>query len=892
MELEERIITHIQTFFGNNPRIDIHTHTLQQDDEGQFIPAQHKIFSLQDNKEEKEGEGREIFKDTIIGIQPIKETREALQPFSLSYALSPENAERLRAHIEKNFSSCQVNTIYKEKYCSIIVQGPINELQACTKRFKQLYLAGMNQGSINESIRQQIHTPHARLETLEHTKNQHTTMSTRPTTLEEFQALKVYAFDDEFMFWWDTNKKITSLQSSREDIITFLETHKNNFSKPLPSTIDLKNSPRVKLYSWLEEYFISQVGNRELNLHKRPLTHQLATQKFNPKTQQLEDIVYYFKHLSGQSNIKEVELTTGPATIITKKFANAKDMILGKQEFFHNHPALILISQNGMGYDLLQEREFLENEKKHAPRGQKNKAPKLEFFGANARISASAGFFKKVTVNSLIHIDLAPYSQNYFPFTVNNKLETVISLIQGKKFSKTQNYQQQIEGIIDTIISKRSLNENEELYGCEDVTVLTKASAYAVPLVFLKERLFSCTAEDICCTSKKRLALNEYLRKKINHFKTSQLMTDNEGYDNFLSYKVFENELATLRKNKPHVFNTPNKAKKGTGEASMYYITPFSKLYASKLNLNGDIREIYNYIKQLNIQSDEHSNSKTLARFDLMYTLEEGYLLPKVFEQSQNDFKNWKGKKENLIESYAHLFSRFAPINQSGFLYVFPQSISDSTAFQEAIKGMGCKVTQGNYISFGTGSFAIHDGVNIYKKEIDTTGTRGFKTLYEQELIAELIPHSFESIEETLFHMSNFCRQIQQGTLQREKMIYFIDAVARDYEEFSSYAQRQERVQQYVIEALKKGETFAKAKLARGWVNLETFLNIPTNKLFSEVNKNFFINQYIGPLGKRETRYFSKSKVGKIIAPSIYQFAKEKQIHIKKVTEKIILGQF
>ncbi|MFP4523441.1 MAG: hypothetical protein ACLFNM_02765 [Candidatus Woesearchaeota archaeon] len=902
MELEERIITHIQTFFGNNPHIDIHTHKLIEDDSGLLIPANHKIFSkiqspkktnkkLSKNQSEEEAKQSESKEEVIIGIQPVKETRESIQPYALSHALSSKNAQLLQKHIKENYPLCNAESIYKKNYCSVIVQGPINELKKCIKKFNQLFMAGMNQGSVNESIRQQIHFPHAVLETVQHMQNQYTTMSSRPLRLEEFQALKTYAFDDEFMCWWDNTAQITSLQSSREDIISFLQEHKQYLNKKQLSKESLLHKPRKKLYSLLEEFFISKVGNEKLGLHKRPLTHQLATKQINPKTQELEDIVYYFKHLTGKSSIKKVTLCTGPATVVTKKFSNAKDMLLGRQEFIHNHPALIFISQNGMGYDLLQEREFLQNQKKNAPRGQKKNAPELEFFGANARINASAGFFKKVTVNSLIHIDLAPYSQNYFPFTVNNKLETVISLIRGERFVKTQNYQQQIEGIIDTIISKRQLNEDEELYGSEDVSVLLGASDYAVPLVYLKEKLFSCSAEDVCCTSKKRLAVNEYLRKKIKHYKTSQLMTDHEEYDNFLSHKIFKKNIQALQEKQPHLFGKKRIVKKGSTQASMYYLTPFSKLYSSKLSKNPVIKEIYNYIKKMNISTNEHSTAQTLARFDLMHTIEEGYLLPKVFEQTNEQFKGYKQKKDELINQYAHLLARFLPINNSGYFYVFPQSVSDCEAFQEAMKTFGCKVTQGAYVGFGTGSFAINDGTNIYKREIDVTGKRGFKTLYEQELISKIIPASFSSSEEALFELSQFFKHIQEGTLEREKLIYFVNKVARDYEEFSSYAQRQERVQQYVKEGLKKGSSFAKAKLAKGWFDLETFLTMTTKELFSQENKNFFINTYIGPQGKRN-KLLSQSKVGKIIAPSIYEYSKRTYQNNNYIVEKIISGKF
>jgi len=802
-----------------------------------------------------DSDGFEELTDKVYGENPITGDLGRLRIFSLTKMLSKPDAIKLIDALRHNTTYERIGfRILKREGYHIYAEGKRADLKLLPSQFT---LGGDSSLSARGWIKRFLNLPFSTLQKVE-TPEQDKYYVSDKLTLNDFLRLRTLSWDTEFMHWWDS-VKLEDLANDASELRTFLgmlEEHKD---------ADLKSLGKPQLVELVEQHFNRRAKDASIGYHEQIMTSQMGELVDGRK------VVHYFEHLSGRDAVLQRNLAIGDVTIYTHKDADAKSLARRVQGFFNEHPFLVMLSQNGMTYDLLNMQEYIDGEiQKDRKAGRKPELKPFTIYRQTPKIESSAAFYNKVVL-PLFHIDFAAYSQYNLPFTVNNKFATVMSMILGRKIEKKESYEDlkrlTIEQIISQAVGSTAGERSAEAlrtYGCEDAITLNDAANYAMTQVYFKSRLFKRNPEEICCTSKSMLALREYefehvieTLRPVRWNKDERIRYQNISASEEFLKLVKQETLQAVRKD----------TKTGIIDGSIYYIAPFIGIFGRMLKRNKVVQEIFEYIRGLGIPNEESSSQRTLARFDLLHAIEEGYLLPYIFEATLNEFSDVDPQK--MVAQYTALAERFRPVNCSGNFYCFPRGNVKSMEFQEAMKGLGFLMAQGRLVSVEHGTFLLHDGTNIFKREFDARGNLGFKTLYQQEMIKDIIEIGFSDDPlRAIEYVKDFVSMLRQGRLERGKMIHFKKSVTRDYFNYSSYAQRQEMVRAYMQFGMKEGDEFAKVQLADGWKSVDQFRKMRDAEVFSDDNIEFLLDKYLGQRSRRG-RNLGDGKIGKYLRPLV-----------------------
>ena len=526
-------------------------------------------------------------------------------------------------------------------------------------------------------------------------------------------------------------------------------------------------------------------------------------------------------------------------------------------EKLENIGALIIVNANGPKYDFLKGREhgFAINEKRPI-------------------MKTSAGFFPQTVIYGNYGIDISAYSQSYFPFTIDNKYATICTLILKKKFEKSQGYDDLSR------LSREMLLGNEESakllkgYSVDDVAPFRQIGEFLKPIIYFKSMLFGVNPDAAVSTSKSNLARDAYL---YSQFKKTLIFPDwkrkNNEYLDFNGHYAFLNlfdkeTIAALYGSTPKVLD----------KAALFYMAPFVRIYSTTevFKDNKIIGEMLKYAKE----------KKGLALFDIINTLEDGFLLPYIFEDSKQDFP--KADISKVTEQFKNLMERFPPMNRSGNFYCFHVGEADNEEFKKAILHLGFEVSRGDIYNMKRGSFILHDGLNIFKRENDAKGTKGWKTAFQSDISQEFLSRLFvQGADNAISYVSERIQKLIKGEIEPEELTYLIKEVPRDYVNYSSYAQRQERVKAIIQFKKNKGERLQYGKILEKRIEVTEFL-AKKDEIFSEKNIELMIDDSLGPY-TRSGRNFSKGKIGRYLEPLADYFGITKEdLFVKIVDEEYI----
>ena len=682
----------------------------------------------------------------------------------------------------------------------------------------------------------------------------------RLLTREEFCALPTHIFDSEFMFWED---KITlnDLGATPEQLRIFLNAQRT----PQDSSDNYDGKTKKELVALIEEHF-----NTRLRTTPEYSPKPSATQFAREGKECIE--VDYFTHLGGTNKDIYCDTPVGKALIHIHRSANVPELMQSTNSHIEDAQDMIKITQNGMMYDDLKLREhgLLINKKKPI-------------------IDSHAGFFPRVISRGMFHIDMAGYSQQYYPFTIDNKLATIAQLHTNKPVRKTQSYDDQTRNTIEMLVGNEDAFWNELEYGVTDVALYTPVAKHIKPLVYLKCRLFNQPPENICMTSKKTLALNTFKTQglfKNKEYpqwrkKDAENFADLVGHDVFLDCVAdvvnsgnssinnvheedrtysFKNEWTDLLKD-PLIKEgvKKNTVKEYHVAAQLYYLAPFTRIYHKLLKSRPEAKAILEYSQQ--------PDTRTLEKLDIINTLENGYLLPYIYLASKERFKGISTGE--IIDEYLQLIDAFPFINHSENFYCFSKEQCDNPEFARMIKGLGFKVASGNLLNVKKGSFILYDGLNIYKRGIDVKGDRGFKTLYETELIHDFVEQLCSAGPVAAMRVAEQCiDQITSKSLDINKLVFFNKKITKDYYDYSLPAQRQERIKAYIDFAKKKGDRLAYIKFSNDGerIPLEEISKIPSDQWYSDEHVAFLYERLFGETHKYG-RALAEGILGKYLAP-------------------------
>jgi hypothetical protein len=788
--------------------------------------------------------------EEIYARHPLTGEVKPIRPFALTNGMISNRAEQLKAQMEQAHPTIEFQML-KKVNCHILAEGSTADLKKLPEQFRK---GGTSKASMLGWMRRMAGLPFAILEHKGEPTPRYEITGRLPR--EQFNKLREVTIDSEWRFW-EKRMDFSHLSESisTEQIATFLEQRgAGNF----------RGHSRKDLVKLTQDHYNVNLGKPGYT--EQPMTWQICEKKNGVFH------VQYFEYLRGKEGVCEFDLPAGHVVVHTHKARDTNHMQVLLQEFLDKEPITILQSQNGMSYDLLKTRQYTaaqeKIERKKARAGIISDTPivKLNIAGVSPKISADLKFSKKVTIPTAYQEDVMHHSRNSWPFTKDNKFSTVASLVNSRKVSKREGYDDLTRLSVEMEIGSEEAADQLRLYAIEDVVELCAGKDHLNEVHYLKALLFRKNPEDVGVTSKKRLALDEYQYSQLEErleplsWKKQKM----KRYNEITSAEAFANLLpeSVLRAATPTVRPTFT-------QAALYYLTPFSYMLAPLYRDNDAIKAIFSYVKEKSIDPNDSSNSSTLARFDLMNTLEDGFLLPYILEQEEEGFKAHPRRVQKVVERFSNLVTNHRLLNRSDNFLVVPLEVAYDQRFQHDLRHLGFKVAEGNLMNVGKGSFMLHDGVTIYKRDIDAKGTLGFKSLYQIEIIGQLVERVFEQgPEEALTYTFNALQELADGRVEREKLIHFKASVARDYQDYSAPAQRQLRIKQYIADGLLKGDKFAKAILAHGSHPLKEFLAMPQEEVFSQDNILFFLDQYLGPQ-RKNGRDLSSGAVGRYLEPLI-----------------------
>lgn len=637
-------------------------------------------------------------------------------------------------------------------------------------------------------------------------------------SLDEFCNLKRCSFDSEFRFW-EKEIKLEYLNNESYEIAQFL------LDKGVPVD-NIASEDKEGLIRLLEKHLNDPVQRKLNNYKEEPMSASIgSTSNGYPE-------VFRFEHLAGRDETIELDLqVAGKTKIHRHRKKNAEDLVDGVNKFIESEPPFIIVTTNGMSYDFTKLKHF-----------------GLAFFESAPRTESAAGFFNKVVTPGFYHIDLTPYSSHYYPFTIDNKFETIMSLINKVQVRKKSSYDDLTRMSVEMLLGREESALDAMPYESEDAILLDIAAGEVLPLIYLKSKLFKTNPESVCSTSKRRLALVRWWEDSFEkEYSYPWLSPDDfKKYTLYDTAKVFEKKIPDEIRKKissgvfPHI-----------GEGVIYYINPFTNVFRDELKDHKDLQALTSW--------GEEAGRTTLQKFDARYTVEEGFLCPYIFTAELDNFKNVDVYP--TIDLYEELVLNYPPLNKSGNFIVFPKDIADDYEFKALAAKMGMELSRGKLYNISKGSFAIYDGVTIFKKGVDMKGKRGFKSICQTDLISSIIHSALEEHPEIAANtvvekITTFVNSVKNGSVEREKLLYIDSKLSKNYFEYSSYALRQERIKAAIQFGVKEGEELSYAKLVSGRVPTNEFLNMPSSELFSEENIEFIVKdqlekvrKYVMPLG-------------------------------------------
>jgi hypothetical protein len=664
----------------------------------------------------------------------------------------------------------------------------------------------------------------------------------RNLTLEEFCALETIGYDSEYIHW-EKEVNIDRLDIEKDVLIKFIKTQ--NIDSGLKNFEDASQKELAKI---VIDYFHNNKGNVELGIYEKPMAVQIQHVK-DDKT-----IVEYYSYILSEDLEEEAELTSGKAVITSHKSNSLDEMMNSQIEKLEDIGALIIVNANGPKYDFLKGREhgFTINEKRPI-------------------MKTAAGFFPQTVIYGNYGVDISAYSQSYLPFTIDNKYATICTLILGKKFEKSQGYDDLSRLSREMLLGNKESAKLLKGYSVDDVAPFRQIGEFLKPIIYFKSMLFGVNPDAAVSTSKSNLARDAYFYSR---FKKTLIFPDwkrknNEyldfdGHDAFLN--LFDKEtIGALYRSTPKILD----------KAALFYLAPFVRIYSTTevFKDNKIIQDMLKYAKE----------KKGLALFDIINTLEDGYLLPYIFEDSKQDFP--KTDISKVTGQFTDFVDMFPPMNRSGNFYCFRIDEADNEEFKKSILHLGFEVARGDIYNIKRGSFILHDGLNIFKRENDAKGTRGWKNAFQTDISQEFLSRLFsQGADDAISYVSERIQNLIKGKVDLEELTYLIKEVPRDYANYSSYAQRQERVKAIIQFKKKKGERLQYGKILEERVEIDAFLK-RKDEVFSDENIELMIDDSLG-IYTRSGRNFSKGKIGRYLEPLANYFGITKEDLFVKIVGK------
>ncbi|HIH31315.1 TPA: hypothetical protein HA235_01275 [Candidatus Woesearchaeota archaeon] len=788
---------------------------------GQKIDTEKIIFYGRNN------DGLEKLEEEIYSFNTLFNDLRPTKVFALSYSTSEDVLKKRLIDLESNqaFKKLNFKTIKKDENYIIYAEGNTKILKKLPAYFK--IKPGSNNFSSVELLRKQLRFPFSLIK-----KHNAIWMVDRQLSLDEFLMLNSASLDSEFMHW-EKEKKVDYLNNSREQKMDFL-TNTYNILTGQESEDELTKK--------IVDFFNENKGKQ--GIIDKPLSVSLAINKKNIRIDADNkmnydlciDKVYHLCHLGEESQDMMMDLATGKTNVIFIKNQDELEMIKRLNLAVEKEKILIFLTQNGPKYDLPKLREF-----------------GLKFFNEMPEIKSSAGFFYQTIIKGNIILDLASYSQNYFPWTIDNKYATIIKLITGMDFEKSITYDDQTRLTLEAILGNNESIKIMRKYDVEDVTGMSMTEKYILPMIYFKSKIARTSPEVINVTSKANWALDLYRYEYLLEGKGFWTVTKYKEYNKFQTFDKFKKlvkEYESMRE-KPKRINVVKNFTRG----ALFYIAPFTSIHHHEIQKKTAIKEAFDYLKR--------PDATNLEKIDLILTIEEGYLKPYLFDNSLNK----SSREKDIVNQFRNLVRAFPPINNNDNYYCFKIRDSEHPYFKENMKGLGIELSRGKFFNVKKGSFILYDERNFYKKDIDAKGKAGYKTIYQQELIHDYIELLFKKgPDEAIKTIVEFFKKLNNNSLDRNKMIYFKESMIKDYFDYSSYAQQQERVQAYIELGLKKDEKAAFFKLGKVHVPLEHFEQMPDSYIFSDKIKDQLIQDYLGTIEKRNIN-MQEGKIGKYIQP-------------------------
>ncbi len=792
------------------------------------------FYGRNDNGLELIGEDIQAFNQIFNDLRPVK-------VFALSETFSESKLKEKLLDIQsKNvFSELNIETIKTGNGYKIYAEGNTQLLKKLPTYFS--IKPGSKKFFNVELLRHQLGFPFPIIK-----KHDEIWVLERQMTLEEFLMLNTASLDSEFMHW-EKEKKVGYLSNTREQ--------KTNFLKSMDQTI-AGNESDDELTAKIVDFFNNNKG--KYGIIDKPMSLSSAINKKDIKKDENGNIQYdvsidkvlHFHHIIGSSEEIEMDLATGKARVITTKSDEEKDMVQKLNAALEKQDIVIYITQNGPKYDLPKLRNF-----------------GLEIFGEQPVIKSTAGFFYQTIIRGNIILDLASYSQNYFSWTIDNKYATIVKLITGLDFEKSITYDDQTRLTLEAILGNKESAEMMRKYDVEDVTGMSLTERYILPMVYFKSKIARTSPEIINVTSKANWALDRYRLDNILEGKGFWKGVKMTKYNKFSTFKEFK-RLVSDAEDEMFGDEKPakNRTQKDFTKGALFYIAPFTSIYREELMKNPAIREAFEYLKR--------PDATPLEKTDMILTIEEGYLMPYIFDSV---FKKSPYEKE-ILEKFIKLIYTFPPINNNDNYFCFNIEDTAKNEFKSLMKGLGTELSRGKLFNIKKGSFILYDGINFYKKDVDAKGKAGFKTIYQSELIHDFIESLFkQGADHAVKKITTFFKDLDSGNLDRNKMIYFKESMIKDYWDYSSPAQKQERVRAYMRLGLKEGDKIAFFKLYESkYVSVEEFEKYPDEAVFGEDMKSFIIEEYLAKFENGKAK-MGDHRIGKYFLPlaKYYGISKE-----------------
>jgi hypothetical protein len=715
----------------------------------------------------------------------------------------------------------------------------------------------------------------------------------RRLTLDEFKRLREVVYDTEWRRWErDAGKqvKLANLNHlSLEQIITGLE------KRGVGVAAELARHSREELVKLVEKNYNETVGTS--GFEPEPMFEQFCVYENG------ELHAHSFEHLCGtDGRVIIMDLPAGRTIVHVHKAQNVLEMQVRVQEFYDTYRFTLLRSYNGMSYDALHKRNYTEEQAKIAKKLRRMgvKAPQVTPFrigGARPNVTGIVGFAKQVTIPTIDHFDDMHDARNSFPFTKDKRLPTTVSLVNCRKMEKREDYDDLTRLSIEMEYGSEEAADELRVYAIEDTVELAVERPYYDVKRPMLGSLFRKGSESISATSRRKLAFDAFQYEHIERLKESVRWKREmlQEYNKLSSWEAFRKLLKNeaLQEILPQgLLHAANPAvRPDFTQAAMYYFSPFLFILEPVRNENPVIQQILQHIRDLDIGAAESSTQRTLQRFDLIHKIEEGYLLPYVLEELHRDFSNYRRNVQKYAQRFDALVrfqlpgsSKRALLNRSGNFLLFPSAAAGSAEFQKAAQHTAFKVAEGSFFNISRGSFMGTDGVTTYKREVDAKGNLGFRTIFEREVIVGMIE---KALEEGPRAAAMYCLDehaaLVSGRVEREKLIYHKDHIPRDADEYSAWAQRQQRVKAIVAGRMEKGAEFSKVRLADGMHEEDEFLRMRHEEIFTARNIDFLLAHYFGQL-TRTGRDLGKGKIGIYARPLL----REAGISVREAEEYIL----